>query len=250
MLFNSQHPFISTCADVNEIISPLNKMGINYFSYKRCNKDGSRFYLTSNTELMDYYLNERQCHTFAHTESYQEGNKVRIALWSTINQFDLYKEMSDRFDVDHGIYLIIPNDGFYELFGFATSKLNYSILNQYFSNLDRLFNFIDYFKERAERLINESEKEKIICNIQEVQIGNEFDMGLLTRNKINPGIKLPRRQSECAKQLLLGKTTPQIASSLQLSPRTIEFYINNLKVKLDCQNKSELLIKLINAFNA
>ena len=225
-------------------------MGINYFSYKRCNKDGSRFYLTSNTELMDYYFNERQCHTFAHTESYQEGNKVRIALWSTINQLDLYKEISDRFDIDHGIYLIIPNEGFYELFGFATGKKNYSILNQYFSNLDHLFNFAAYFKERAAQLMSKSEKKKIICDIQEVQIGNEFDITLLTKNQINSGIKLSRRQLECAEQLLLGKTTPQIANMLQLSPRTVEFYINHLKVKFGCQNKSELLIKLINVLRA
>ncbi|MBL4647663.1 MAG: PAS domain-containing protein [Gammaproteobacteria bacterium] len=57
----------------------------------------------------------------------------------------------------------------------------------------------------------------------------------------NPG-KLSTRELECLFLQLRGKTAKQIAQILQLSKRTIEYYIDNIKSKLGCQNKAELLV--------
>jgi len=52
---------------------------------------------------------------------------------------------------------------------------------------------------------------------------------------------LTARESQCALYLLKGKTYADIAELLGLSPRTIEFYVNNMKMKLHCKSKSELI---------
>ena len=50
-----------------------------------------------------------------------------------------------------------------------------------------------------------------------------------------------RREAECMMYLLSGKGTIGIAKRLGLSPRTIEFYIRNMKKKLNCHSKFELI---------
>lgn len=56
---------------------------------------------------------------------------------------------------------------------------------------------------------------------------------------------LAPREVECIIYILRGKTSKQIARILELSHRTVEFYIGRLKNKLDCHTKSELIEKIL-----
>jgi DNA-binding CsgD family transcriptional regulator len=75
-------------------------------------------------------------------------------------------------------------------------------------------------------------------------------LGLLNNafSKVPSEIKLSKRQSECAKLLSQGMTAKEIAAAINLSPRTIEYYIDNIKLKLNCRNKTELAATLTKIF--
>jgi DNA-binding NarL/FixJ family response regulator len=53
------------------------------------------------------------------------------------------------------------------------------------------------------------------------------------------------REGECMFGLLCGKTIPRVATDLSLSPRTVEFYLKNMKSKLRCRTKSELIKRIL-----
>lgn len=57
-------------------------------------------------------------------------------------------------------------------------------------------------------------------------------------------IRLPAKQLACLHFLLEGLTGKQIATRMNLSVRTVEYYITILKRKFACQNKAELLCKM------
>lgn len=54
-------------------------------------------------------------------------------------------------------------------------------------------------------------------------------------------IYFTRREAECMVWLLKGKTISSVATILKLSPRTVEYYIKNMKTKLGCRTKFELI---------
>jgi DNA-binding CsgD family transcriptional regulator len=60
----------------------------------------------------------------------------------------------------------------------------------------------------------------------------------------NP-VELSKRELECLFLQLRGRTVKQIAEVLTLSKRTVESYIDNIKAKLGCQNKAELLVTAV-----
>jgi len=54
-----------------------------------------------------------------------------------------------------------------------------------------------------------------------------------------------KREAQCMIHIIGGKTNQDVAHLLQLSPRTVEFYVQNMKTKLHCRTKSELVGKII-----
>jgi DNA-binding CsgD family transcriptional regulator len=50
-----------------------------------------------------------------------------------------------------------------------------------------------------------------------------------------------KREAECMVLLLKGKTINSVATILELSPRTVEYYIKNMKTKVGCRTKFELI---------
>lgn len=57
--------------------------------------------------------------------------------------------------------------------------------------------------------------------------------------------KFTVRETECLFYIIRGKTAKQIAKVLNLSPRTVEFYIERIKLKMDCTTKSQIVAKAI-----
>jgi DNA-binding CsgD family transcriptional regulator len=56
---------------------------------------------------------------------------------------------------------------------------------------------------------------------------------------------LTSRQIECLLLLVKGMTMKQIAFHLKLSVRTVEHYIESIKIKLNCDKKSDLIMKAL-----
>jgi len=54
-------------------------------------------------------------------------------------------------------------------------------------------------------------------------------------------LHLSKREAECVFFLLRGLTIKKVAYTLDLSPRTVEFYLKNVKHKLACKKKNEVL---------
>ncbi|MGW7557069.1 response regulator transcription factor [Streptomyces rimosus] len=61
-----------------------------------------------------------------------------------------------------------------------------------------------------------------------------------------PGL-LTRRQLQIAQHVVAGHTARYIARELCLSPRTVETHIENMRHKLGCANRTELVVCFLQA---
>ena len=56
-----------------------------------------------------------------------------------------------------------------------------------------------------------------------------------------PNVYLTKREATCAYYLALGRNIREIALEILLSVRTVEFYIKNIKRKMRCKKRSQLV---------
>lgn len=61
---------------------------------------------------------------------------------------------------------------------------------------------------------------------------------------------LSKRQAQCIYYLMRGKTAKEIAKILHLSSRTIEHYLDSVKIQWNCSSRSELIEKAFISFEA
>ncbi len=59
------------------------------------------------------------------------------------------------------------------------------------------------------------------------------------------GKYLTRREAECMALLVMGKSCASAARALNLSVRTVEYYVKVIRCKLNCVDKSALIEKLV-----
>lgn len=65
---------------------------------------------------------------------------------------------------------------------------------------------------------------------------------------INPTIfkkSITKREVDCVFYLLRGNSMKMIAKNLNLSPRTVESYLEQIRIKLKCTNRSDLIEKCL-----
>lgn len=62
-----------------------------------------------------------------------------------------------------------------------------------------------------------------------------------------PDAYLTRREAQIMLCFLHGMSTTKAARLFDLSRRTVEFYISNMKIKLNCQFKSDLINKIMDS---
>ena len=60
-----------------------------------------------------------------------------------------------------------------------------------------------------------------------------------------PGIYFTKREAESLFWMVHGCTIAETAGQMGLSPRTVEFYVKNMKIKLGCVSKKRLIQRVL-----
>ncbi len=230
---------------------------ISLFSFYRIYDDGTCVLLSSNHESLEYVF-KHKIHVTAHIPS----DLIKEKFWYIIPPNSIYQnflfDFKKMFDSKIIFDFIERHENFYEV-SFFGSYCETEIATTHFMNYKEEFEkFSRYFKQQCGSLIAYYEKNKIILpsemqsNIYGLSStsGHHNENFLLTN--ISPlypdGTRITHREAECIYHLSLGHTARETARHLGLTYRTVEYYLANIKDKLRCTKKSEIISLLSSKF--
>lgn len=249
--------------------SPLTKFGFHLFTYLRNYNDGSQIYLCSNPQwTLDYYTKALYKSSLfeQRPDAYQDGFISWPAAQKNLAVFKHGREFYQSID---GITYTEQHNNYREFFFFSCDKDNF-VSTFAANNIEILNRFILYFKAEAELLLKKAEKHTITLPNRFTDFdypSNEVDSFIYktysmvdakkefyNQTRIQKyrfekgaldGIKLSNQELECIAHLLNYKTIKEIAKKMSISPRTVETYLNNIKIKLNCDSKSDIITVLL-----
>lgn len=250
LIITPKHKFFELSSDIRSLSDPLQSyLGISYFAFKRTYHDGSKIYLFNHPIYYEHWfknkyflIGNREAAPSIYHDSYD--------LWEHLpDPYNLYQEGAECFNITHGLTITKKHVDHCDFFFFATNRENPQVKKIYFDRREVFDNYCDYFLEAASKQIKIAEKSRISLPFapkievisKEINI-NKFLKEISTIKR--DWTKLTKRELDCAYHLVLGKTNKEIAIILGLSPRTVEEYTNNIKRKMNCKNKAELIATL------
>ena len=263
-MINDKHPFLSLSAEMASICNLLAPFGIHHFTYLKQYHDGKRISLSNKPGwIADYYnLNLYQSSLF---ENQGVKDITLFDTWFGDYDLDVYRHGKYYYNTMHSISIIECKKKYSEAFLFATTPDNYSAIHYLSNNREILFHFIFYLKDHGKNILKKAEKHgMIIPQITEVKntvfpdedARNEMESQkklffdktpihqLQMEDFTNEVVKLSQREIQCICHLLNHKTAIEMSVLMNISPRTVESYLDNIKLKLRCGSRVELIQKL------
>ncbi len=159
---------------------------------------------------------------------------------------------------DHGSYnALVISDRFHDYYRcciFAVNISHESVFNFYINSFNQLSKFINYFEENCREAISEDLDSRIILPNSKPSIALDFDttQSFLKENCFDflqgnfqsisdKSTLMTHRERECLTLIAQGYTMKTAAKKLDISHRTVEQHLRNIKDKLGLQTKSQLV---------
>ncbi|MBT4879833.1 MAG: hypothetical protein HOI80_01425 [Alphaproteobacteria bacterium] len=233
----------------------LEAVNLTHFIYINLVDTQKRLYLSNDHEWIENYLQHELYEDRKHeVAAIQPGDRSRYAFWDSYEN-DRVFSACHSFGMWNGFIIYEGN----EIFSFATKRENENVANHYLKNVDLLERFVLYFKNRCQDILDVSNEDKLIVSkgkkkqpnkvVEEVPKKDVFaERTKVDTLKISIAKAIPEkdkfiryREAEAIYFLSRGRTMKETAFCMSLSPRTVEKYLENVRSRLECFSKSELI---------
>ena len=231
---------------MQKLCEPLkDQYKINYINYTRYYEDGIA--ITSSDDDYTLYKLLHNKSSFLHEDAHPT---VKIE-WVDFDHPDLTDALLKRFSYLNGLSIIMKHDPFIEHISLGTSYLNTGIIKDLQKDQSLLNSILFYFRDAASEIISDADNYKIAMPknkiIETKNTAPEHTNLIIDTKKFNVvGYNgeciLTHMEITCLIETLKLKTSKQIASSLGISPKTVEHHLAKLKVKLGIKSKNQLYI--------
>lgn len=254
--------YILFCApsEITTLMQPLERhFGITYFLFVRELNNGKRMWLTNNGAWSEHFY-AKEYYQISAFENPAQKKTAGIYPWQFLKGQEVFQEAREYFNIDHGATLVEIYPDKTEFFHFASFPKNYQVNQLYTEHKDVLYLFVKFFKDKAKNLITQLENKTIdipmpsssLCIPAEADFTQE-QVAKFVQTIANDryylyqephSVYLTQKELECMKWSVKGKTSEEIALLMNISKRTVEAHMENVKQKMNCYKQFQLGYKL------
>lgn len=249
---------MTASSEILPIIQPLRHLKVTFFLFVREFASGGRLWLTNHGLWSEHFYTKKYYETSAF-ENPEEARPSGIFPWQCLRGQEMYRDARDNFGIGTGITLIENSSSKIDFFHFGYSTAEGDANHKLIENITPLSCFTKYFTNQAKPLIKMAEanmvnipKPTVIDKIPPVDVTSdnvngffkEMGNGKFYLNSDMGNEYLTRKEVECLKWCIQGKSAEEIALILNISKRTVEAHIESAKQKLHCYKQFQLGYKL------
>lgn len=275
-----KHPALHHTQEISNICRPLNQLNISYFAHVRIDNDEKFSAVCSNPNFLEHYLKNQYYNADIHMSgTHKFGSHVIWDAIEYSGQTAKMLKEATEMGHQHIFTIINKNSQGNDFYHFATRPSSSTAINQvYISNIDLLNLFILHFNEQisqskilssvydltfgidlqAEGSAAKIDTDLVNLDSKRLEFVRQIGIGKYASNNTakllsldNPTfiihkdthepLFLSPQQIKCLSLISYGKSIKETAQAMNLSPRTVEHYLNRVRKILGCRNNKELV---------
>ena len=240
---SSLKPYMRHAASVSTIVAHLNKIGILGAFYTRIYPDGTLINLANDARWTELYFSRLMAGAYEDKDVVDQCfADIGASLWALKPSNAVWQD-ARNFGYGNGVVLSYDTENFREFTGFYSSVENCKINQFYINNIDKIKNMRAQFLSQASDLIQEAEKERRLLAqpIFSPELHNPSPSVKPQFKNMRLSLNIPPQRAQCLAHLVGGKSSKEIASAMQLSPRTVDHYLGILRKEFGCRSSRELI---------
>jgi DNA-binding CsgD family transcriptional regulator len=262
----SKSYFDHAAMDMRKICKPLKQYGITYACYGKIFDNNTSSALVTHGESLYHHWKKGYpiCSPLPKVSTVKKVHYLPFLRTKfTVTEKQQFDDYRSLFDLAYPIFFLERYASYTEFCCFATAPNNIEIINFYLSHVTLLVKFKYHFKQLARDLIRDVDKHRILlpgatCSPLETNLINDesawqeiLNNSRLRRHYLSTfgtNTWITKREMDVVKCIAKGCTIKETAVYLGLSPRTVENYFYNVKLKVGSRKRSEI-IKIISEAN-
>lgn len=243
---------------VKRICEPLIKtFGVDHFFYQSVASDGTYYFVGSSPDFLNFYYNQKlhECNPLI-TQPDQLVSGVYLNGSIKQKSFQNSLELCRRKrNLEFPLILVERNQRRCDEFGFGVDCHRTDVQSLVLNEIALFRRFNRYFVSEMGKLLEDLAQDPCVIPVRpplqkglvipEITLNESQRLAFLSNVKTTEWLmslpKLSKREKDCLKYYLQGMSSRQIGAELELSYRTVEYYIEHVKNKLGCNRKSELI---------
>jgi DNA-binding CsgD family transcriptional regulator len=230
--------------ELTKILTPyqekIKALNIDYIGYREFYPDGTSMGFCSNDRWYEAHketiLNEDMAIHYAKeiTDLNEQGFDYIIRTSNTVNNRFLDFLLSH--DICNSLLIYKKSRNIINQYSFIASTKNLSALNFFFNKRQEFVDIINLYEAEFARVCAQPK----YLALRRLLFLEKTATKLFSNFSITPSsYNLTNREQECANLLAYGASDKDIANKLNISIRTVEGYIANIKKKLRANNRFE-----------
>lgn len=216
------------------------------FGYRCFDHSGKSFGWSNNEQWNHFFINHLSETTLDRYET-EVANTYHLGKYHIVRMgLPTVKDELSRHLYQNGIWnticCYIKCADFIEGFYFSNVEGGADWVNYYLNQFHLLEQYYSDFKEKLLSITKRSEFLQFAQSTVNPEIFSSINQPEESIKKIEtPELLLTARERECLKFISEGYTSKEIARCFNRSPRTIEWYVENIKHKLGVDKKTDLI---------
>ncbi len=247
-------------SEINKITKALTQtLPIGIFSYIRYYPDDTRFCVSNSENFIQHFVKDYDYLKGVPTPSLPGGLNSTIRIGDTNSLLgmanssfkslfqNMVEDLERQFSTTPPYSILLSKPDYLEEFSFfplASHRASYESLS---SNYDLLRHFIFYFLDQSSDLLRNAPRFKFISSSKKIFTKDDslkFCMQTMKTKKyyLNTDTQsyLTKREAHCAYLISKNMRSQDIAKVMKISSRTVEDYIESIKLKSHISHKSKL----------